>query len=103
MTRKQAQLLTFIRTYMARHGYSPCYGEMAEALQLVSKGSVARLIEKLIAQGMIERRKNISRSIRLVEPCADDLATIDDATLLAECQPQPSSSDVPERSRGAHG
>jgi SOS-response transcriptional repressor LexA len=85
MTSKQAQLLNFIRTYMAAHGHSPSYDDMAAALGVASKGNISRYIDRLIGQGMIERRKNVARSVRLVEPCADDLATIDDATLLAEC------------------
>ena len=69
ITPRQADLLRFIRGYVAEHdGVAPSTEEMAVALSLSSKSGVARLVSKLEARGVIRRIKFASRSISLTEP-----------------------------------
>jgi SOS-response transcriptional repressor LexA len=84
MTRKQAQLLDFIRHYMSTNGHSPSLEDMAAALGGKSKGNVSRYLVRLQRAGLVEWRKNVARSVRLVDMCGDDVATIESDLMAAE-------------------
>ena len=49
LTRKQLELLTFIKTRMDADGVPPSFDEMKEALDLRSKSGIHRLITALEA------------------------------------------------------
>jgi repressor LexA len=66
MTPRQFELLTFVRTYIAGHGYSPSYDEMAGAIGLASKSGIHRLITALAERGHIRRLPNRRRSIQVL-------------------------------------
>jgi repressor LexA len=70
MTPRQFELLTFVRTYVAEHGYSPSYSEMATAIGLGSKSGIHRLVTALAERGHISRLPNRQRSIRVIAPVA---------------------------------
>jgi len=63
MTPKQRQCLDFIGAYIAEHGFSPSYDEIKDALGIVSKSGVNRIVVELQAQGRIRRRPGYARSI----------------------------------------
>jgi SOS-response transcriptional repressor LexA len=84
MTRRQSQLLNFIREFISHNGYSPNLREMADEMKLISKGSVSRLLECLHKQGHVIWTKQTARSVRPVDYCGDDLAGIDSALMTAE-------------------
>ena len=52
LTKKQQQLLLFIRDRMARDGVAPSFDEMKEALKLRSKSGIHRLIMALEERGV---------------------------------------------------
>lgn len=66
MTRRQAQMLDFLKTYVGKHGHSPSYTESALALGLASKASVHRLVLALEAQGKIKRLAHRARTIEVI-------------------------------------
>ena len=68
LTKRQADLLAFIRAYVADHpGVAPSFAKMADALALKSKAGISRLVESLVERGHLERMPNRARSVRLVD------------------------------------
>ena len=66
MTRKQADLLSYIRLYMSETGISPSFDEMKEAMDLKSKSGIHRLLVALEERGLIRRLPNRARCIELM-------------------------------------
>lgn len=54
-SKRQREVLNFVNEFIEIKGYSPSYQEIADGLGLSSKGSVARHIETLEAQGLLQR------------------------------------------------
>jgi repressor LexA len=67
LTRKQHQLLTFIRDRLQQDGVSPSFEEMKEALELKSKSGVHRLISALEERGFIRRLANRARALEVLK------------------------------------
>ncbi|MBT9247799.1 transcriptional repressor LexA [Gemmobacter fulvus] len=67
LTRKQLELLDFIRTRMDRDGVPPSFDEMKEALDLRSKSGIHRLITALEERGFIRRLAHRARAIEIVK------------------------------------
>jgi repressor LexA len=65
MTRKQAELRTYIKNYIDDNGYSPSFEEMMKGVGLKSKSGIHRLVEGLVKQGKIKRVKFTRRSVEL--------------------------------------
>jgi repressor LexA len=65
LTKRQSTAYRFIKSYTERAGYSPSYGEIADALNLRSKSGVHRVIHGLTERGLISQLPNRSRSIRV--------------------------------------
>ncbi len=87
MTPKMVDLLEYIDAAIVRNGCSPSFQEMAGAMNLRSKGGVARLIDQLQRAGYISRSFNRVRSIRVIKLADGSLPVsreADAATLRAE-------------------
>jgi repressor LexA len=67
LTRKQIELLDFIRSRMAVEGVPPSFDEMKEALDLRSKSGIHRLITALEERGFIRRLAHRARAIEIVK------------------------------------
>jgi repressor LexA len=67
LTRKQLELLDFIRTRMDAEGVPPSFDEMKEALDLRSKSGIHRLITALEERGFIRRLAHRARAIEIVK------------------------------------
>jgi repressor LexA len=67
LTRKQQQLLIFIRDRMARDGVAPSFDEMKEALKLRSKSGIHRLIMALEERGFLRRLPHRARALEVVK------------------------------------
>lgn len=65
LTRRQHDLLEFIRSYSARRHYPPSFDEMCAALGLRSKSGVHRLVTALEERGAIARLANRARAIEI--------------------------------------
>jgi repressor LexA len=88
--RQQQRLaLEFIHKFQQEHSSSPSYDEIGEAVNLLSKESVSRLMEGLQEARFIRRDKNAPRKIELT-PRAHSLLG-----LLSNDLPQAASGYVP--------
>ncbi|MFV0490252.1 MAG: transcriptional repressor LexA [Pseudorhodobacter sp.] len=67
LTRKQMELLEFIRDRMAAEGIPPSFDEMKEALDLKSKSGIHRLITALEERGFIRRLAHRARALEIVK------------------------------------
>ncbi|WP_054309987.1 MarR family transcriptional regulator [Mesorhizobium sp. 1M-11] len=67
LTRRQSELLAFLKAYQAANGFSPSYAEIAAHLGLNTRSSVNRMVDALQARGAIRRRKGLKRSLEIIE------------------------------------
>lgn len=67
LTRKQLELLDFIKTRTDRDGVPPSFDEMKDALNLRSKSGIHRLITALEERGFIRRLAHRARALEIVK------------------------------------
>lgn len=79
---RQAQVLAFLRSFVAEHGYAPSLREIGDHLGVRSLNTVHDHLHALERKGCIVRDGLKSRALRLVEPAPLDRFT--DAELHAE-------------------
>ncbi len=65
-TPRQTEILTFVRDYSHKHGYSPTYDEIAEAFG-ISKVTVFEHLTTLEERGLLRREKHKARSLHLAD------------------------------------
>jgi SOS-response transcriptional repressor LexA len=65
-TKKQKELLTFIESFIAEHGYSPSYREIMSGLNYNSVATVALHVNNLIKRGHIVKREHSARSLEVI-------------------------------------
>jgi len=63
LTTRMRDLLGFIKEYTAKHGVSPSYDEMRDALGIASKSGIHRLVISLERRGHIRREPSLARTI----------------------------------------
>jgi repressor LexA len=66
LTKRQREILTFLETYAARHGYAPSFEEIAEEFSYNSLATVHEHLSNLERKGYIRRSYNESRSIEVL-------------------------------------
>lgn len=67
LTRKQMELLDFIKQRLDHDGVPPSFDEMKEALDLRSKSGIHRLITALEERGFIRRLAHRARALEIVK------------------------------------
>ncbi len=67
LTTQEQNTLQFIRNYIAQFGYAPKFKEIGQAIGVKSQGTIHRYVKALEDKGYIERAKNNSRGIQLVD------------------------------------
>lgn len=72
-TKKQQELLKYIETFIAEHGYSPSYREIMNALNYTSVATVALHVGNLIKRGHLVKRGRSARSLEVVKHDGDNL------------------------------
>ena len=65
-TRKQKQLLDYIKKYVDRRGYSPSYEEMAQSLKVSSVATVFDHLQELARKKLIKIYKGAVRGIEIL-------------------------------------
>ncbi|MCB9857469.1 MAG: transcriptional repressor LexA [Phycisphaerales bacterium] len=65
-TPRQTEILTYVRDYQHKHGYSPTYDEIAEVLG-ISKVTVFEHLTTLEERGLLRREKHKARSLLLAD------------------------------------
>jgi repressor LexA len=84
LTRKQLELLTFIKTRTEADGVPPSFDEMKEALDLRSKSGIHRLITALEERGFIRRLAHRARALEIIKlPEAMEKAALEKAAGFA--------------------
>ena len=63
LTKRQKEILDYIRTYRGDHGISPTQREIRERFQLSSFGTVQKHLKRLEEKGALSRDWNRSRGI----------------------------------------
>lgn len=64
---RQEQMIEFIELFQDEHGYPPTIREIGAAVGISSTSVVNYNLEKLEEQGRIERNRDVSRGLRLVD------------------------------------
>jgi SOS-response transcriptional repressor LexA len=72
LTRRQAELLTFISYFIAKNGMAPSFDDMQRGVGLSSRGGVHRMLSELENRGRITRLFRHARAIEVVESPPDD-------------------------------
>lgn len=67
LTKKQRDLLVFIRDRVADGGVAPSFDEMKDALDLKSKSGIHRLITSLVERGYLQRLPNRARALEVIK------------------------------------
>lgn len=65
-TKKQQELLQFIKQFIVEHDYGPSYREIMRALDYKSVSTVAVHVDGLIAKGFLARKDKSARSLEVV-------------------------------------
>lgn len=65
LTRRQKEILDFIREFIERNGFSPSMEEIAERFGIASLNAVYKHLEALKTRGYLRRDANRARSIEL--------------------------------------
>ncbi len=66
-TKKQREILTYIQSFIAEHGYSPSYREIMKGLDYTSVATVALHVKSLIDRGHLRKRDRSARSLEVVD------------------------------------
>ena len=65
-TKKQAELLEYLKGFISVHGYGPSYREIQKALGYSSVSTVAIHIDGLVKAGKINKKDFSARSLEVV-------------------------------------
>ncbi len=68
LSRRQESILKFIREFVRKHHFPPTIREIGEDVGISSTSVVNYNLNVLEKKGFIERDKNVSRGLRVVEP-----------------------------------
>ena len=66
-TKKQHELLAYLKEFIAEHGYSPSYREIMRGCNYTSVATVSLHINNLIKRGHVVKRGNSARSLEVVD------------------------------------
>jgi repressor LexA len=75
LTRRQSEILEFLRSQIAANGYAPSFEEIAERFSFASLATVHEHLTNLERKGYIKRSYNESRSIEVLPPRGTAKAT----------------------------
>lgn len=65
-TKKQHELLSYLRKFISEHGYSPSYREIMRGCNYTSVATVALHVNNLIKRGHVVKRSKSARSLEVV-------------------------------------
>jgi len=75
LTRRQSEILDYLRTHIEQQGYAPSFEEIAEKFGFASLATVHEHLTNLERKGYIRRSYNESRSIEVLPPRGTARAT----------------------------
>lgn len=65
--RRQKQILSFLKQYIDKYGYSPTLGEIAEAMGVSSLATIHEHLQTLASKGVIKRFEGAVRGIEVLD------------------------------------
>ena len=65
LTKRQSQILGYIKSYLEKHEYAPSFREIAHSLKLSSIATISDHIQNLKEKGYLTSARNLARSIQL--------------------------------------
>lgn len=74
-TKKQYELLQFIDSFVAEHGFGPSYREIMVGSDYNSVGTVAEHVNNLIARGLLRKSGRTARSLEIVRDALAEQGT----------------------------
>lgn len=77
LTKRQKEILEFIRTFIAENGYAPSFREIAYYFELSSVSTVAEYISILEEKGYLTKEAMEARSIQLTPAFASGIDTFE--------------------------
>lgn len=80
LTRRQTEILAFLKTYQERHGGAPTLQEICDHFDFRSLSSAQEHLRLIERKGFLTKKPHSSRSIRLVRP--DPLPAISPTVLV---------------------
>ena len=66
LTKRQEEILDFIKTFMVKHGFPPTIREIGEALGISSPATIHAHLKNLETRGVIKRNDTKNRAIELL-------------------------------------
>jgi repressor LexA len=75
LTKRQSEILEFVRGYISEQGYAPSFEEIAGRFEFQSLATVHEHLSNLERKGSIRRAHNESRSIEVLPPRGQAIAT----------------------------
>ncbi len=66
LTKRQEEILNFIKTFMVKHGFPPTIREIGEALGISSPATIHAHLKNLETRGVIRRNDTKNRAIELL-------------------------------------
>ena len=73
LSKRQKQVFDFIREFSKTNGYAPSLQEIASHLRLRAPSTIHHHVGELIEKGLLEKRWNANRSIRIVRGQPDTM------------------------------
>jgi len=67
LTKKQSEILNYIREFISNNDYAPSYREIAEHFRLSSVATIAEHVNTLKVKGYLENEPSCARSIELLD------------------------------------
>ncbi len=68
LTKRQKEILDFVREHVGRHGYAPTLQEIGAHFGLSSPATVYKHVEQLVQKGYLRKAPHQGRGIQLVDP-----------------------------------
>jgi repressor LexA len=68
LTKRQKEILDFVREHVGGHGYAPTLQEIGSRFGLSSPATVYKHIEQLVRKGYLRKAPHQGRGIQLVDP-----------------------------------
>lgn len=73
LTKRQSEILSFLKTWIEENGYPPTRAEIAKDLGFRSPNAAEDHLKALARKGAIEMIPGASRGIKIIETASDDL------------------------------
>ena len=68
LTKRQKEILDFVREHVGTHGYAPTLQEIGSRFGLSSPATVYKHVEQLVQKGYLRKAPHQGRGIQLVDP-----------------------------------